>query len=440
MEHGQANWFRRLALPSDEISAAIAKLLAQLHKQDPNKALNHDSPTQVCLISYLTPQLMMSCLSHPKDGPKTTMFLTPAFLRTAETTNCHSSLHPTSAAESPEIKWPNWSSKNWDQGFGSQTLHRLLAFQTKNTTGFTGTLKRNHDFHVRAIPFCHKLGWSLGRWYRSIAFFHHRWGTIFFIPAIYRGLFGLALSSKWECLKPRVPPWQLQNSVGKAQDFSSPFFETSRYFKQATISLNRCSADSIPSLALQWVWKAFLNMGNLINLRAFGPGCCKWSTFCRPHWWEQKFAMANCGNLVTSKIHHICKKVFTSAKSVPFCETQTWHHDTCTLTNVPKKFHGSVPLVAFVRRQQSLSLWPTDSSCSQRLPRKQMQGWMGQRVNKLKGLGVAVVNGCFATLETTWLKIVFIFGGMQFLQKLQLHIFQVISYFQAQQNELMSIL
>ena len=119
MEPGQANWFPRLALPSDEISTAIAKLLAQ----DPNKALNHDSPTQA---SCLRPQLRMSFLSHPKDGPKTTMFLTPAFLRTAETTNCHSSLHPTSAAESPEIKFwkPNTS---WP-----------IAFQTKNTTGFTG--------------------------------------------------------------------------------------------------------------------------------------------------------------------------------------------------------------------------------------------------------------------------------------------------------------
>lgn len=210
MEHGQANWFPGLALPSNEISTAIAKLLAQ----DPNKALNHDSPTQVCLMSQTSTYDVFSFT--PKDGPKTTMFLTPAFLRTAETTNCHSSLRPTSAAESPEIKFLEakhfiafWPSKQKipqaSQGHWSETMT-----STEGRFLFVTSL----DDHLDAS-------------YRSIAFFHHRWG-IFFTPAIYRGLFGLALSSKWECLKPRVPPWQLQNSVGKAQDFSSPFFETSR--------------------------------------------------------------------------------------------------------------------------------------------------------------------------------------------------------------------
>lgn len=36
-----------------------------------------------------------------------------------------------------------------------------IAFQTKNTTGFTGKMKRNHDFHVRAIPFCHKFSYKI---------------------------------------------------------------------------------------------------------------------------------------------------------------------------------------------------------------------------------------------------------------------------------------
>jgi len=123
MEHGQANWFPRLALPSNEISTAIAKLLAQ----DPNKALDHDSPTQVCLIPQTSTYDVFSFT--PKDAPKNAMFLTPAFLRTAETTNCHSSLHPTFAAESPEIKFlgPEMRKPNTSLPIAFQTkkYHRL---------------------------------------------------------------------------------------------------------------------------------------------------------------------------------------------------------------------------------------------------------------------------------------------------------------------------
>ena len=142
------------------------------------------------------------------------------------------------------------------------------------------------------------------------------------------------------------------------------------------------------------------------------------------------------GTLSPVKYITNCKKVFTSAKSVPFCETQTWHHDTYTLTNIPSvsRVRASRRICAETAKSFALADWLflfTKIASFQ----TDLAGW----INKLKGLWFAVVNS-FAQKKTTWLKIVFIFGGMQNLQKLQLHTFPSHILFSAQQNELMSIL
>ena len=175
-------------------------------------------------------------------------------------------------------------------------------------------------------------------------------------------------------------------------------------------------------------------MGNLINLRAFGPGCCKWSTFSRPHWWEQKFAGKPVGTLSPVKYITSAKRCSHLQKVFPFVRRK---HDIMTLTPWPTfpQFHGSVPLVAFVRRQQSLSLWPTDSSCSQRLPRSKQfwrkDGSTSQQAQRPRSFALLKRRGWKLSLFSVECKI---------LQKLQLHTFPSHILFSAQQNELMSIL
>ncbi len=137
--------------------------------------LNNDSPTQVCLSQTST--YMGVFPFTPKMGP-------PAFLRKAETTNCHSSLRPTSAAASPELRSPGGKKRLMEKpafqvtqliiqelrsSFGPEMLH-LLGGRKHTTATVFGSQHFTYSYQTRQIlqacqdTFFHDFNMKRFRW------------------------------------------------------------------------------------------------------------------------------------------------------------------------------------------------------------------------------------------------------------------------------------